>query len=170
MIVSVLLLTVFRMSCASQSKPQAYWLPPAMGATPAAPPLDPKEGVNVMPPTFSTQAEINQHLQTAFQNGVDQSNVIGTIVKDPITGAISVSMPSTTNNNLRGGLVQTNKNNMRFKSSQSSYLPSAPYTGVASVSPQFYQAGVSFAPGNLASLQSTMPPAPNVQALLNPPK
>lgn len=119
---------------------------------------------------ISTTTTVNQHLQTAFQNGVDQSNVIGTIVKDPITGAISVSMPSTTNNNLRGGLVQTNNNNMRFKSSQSSYLPSAPYTGVASVSPQFYQAGVSFAPGNLASLQSTMPPAPNVQALLNPGK
>ena len=57
MIVSVLLLTVFRMSCASQSKPQAYWLPPAMGATPAAPPLDPKEGVNMVPPNFGTQAE-----------------------------------------------------------------------------------------------------------------
>jgi hypothetical protein len=81
----------------------------------------------------------------------------------------SSSSPSPSTTNLRGGLVQTN-NNMRFKGSQSSYLPSAPYTGVASVSPQFYQAGVSFAPGNLASLQSTMPPAPNVQALLNPPK
>ena len=57
MIVSVLLLTVFRMSCASQPKPQAYWLPPAMGATPAAPPLDPKEGVNMVPPNFGTQAE-----------------------------------------------------------------------------------------------------------------
>ena len=57
MIVSVLLLTVFRMSCASQPKPRAYWLPPAMGATPAAPPLDPKEGVNMVPPNFGTQAE-----------------------------------------------------------------------------------------------------------------
>ena len=57
MIASVLLLTVFRMSCASQPKPQAYWLPPAMGATPAAPPLDPKEGVNMVPPNFGTQAE-----------------------------------------------------------------------------------------------------------------
>jgi hypothetical protein len=101
---------------------------------------------------------------------VDQSNVIGTIVKDPVTGAMSVSMtPTQSTPHLRGGLVQTD-NNMRFKGSQSAYLPSAPYTGVASVSPQFYQAGVSFAPGNLASLQSTMPPAPNVQALLNPTK
>ena len=57
MMIAFVLLTVFHMSCGMSAKPQAYWLPPAMGATPAAPPLDPKEGVNVMPPTFSTQAE-----------------------------------------------------------------------------------------------------------------
>jgi hypothetical protein len=42
---------------ASSPKPQAYWLPPAMGATPDAPPLDPHEGVNNVPPNFSSQQQ-----------------------------------------------------------------------------------------------------------------
>ena len=41
----------------STSKPQAYWLPPAMGATPDSPPLDPSDTGNTIPPNFSVQSQ-----------------------------------------------------------------------------------------------------------------